>query len=473
MNISNKLGGWFNMKQEKWGHVIKITFGFTGIYILFSIIFNVLAGALLQTIFDDLLPYRDSTIILTSVLYFIMISAIFIWIGQNFSNRVSKNPFKRLIYILPISLLGLIIWYSTFDYTRGFDTEFGDFPWLGYSIYIYWAIPALNSLKHYINNDLLTYIGAIPSILPGVMFLLGIWLNRFKSKKVKLSIGVVTGVFLLAIILSAVIPKDTYFKNETYPKVDGATAAIPFGQELVQELSGASVPKSKELVNFNKSHGAYVNLIEKRADIIFVSGPSEDELELAKANNVELKLTPIGKDAFVFLVHNQNKIDNLSVQQIKDIYMGKITNWSEVGGDNDEITAYQRNENSGSQTFMQKQVMAGSPMSEPLKKRMVTGMAGLIDVVAEYKNSEHSIGYSFYYFANEMHKSENIKFLSINGIPVNKETIISGEYPFTATLYAVTREGEPEDSPAHKLLAWILSDQGSKAIERGGFVPIH
>lgn len=163
----------------------------------------------------------------------------------------------------------------------------------------------------------------------------------------------------------------------------------------------------------------------------------------------------------------------MTVAQIRDIYAGKVTNWQEVGGEDAAITAFQRDKNSGSQTFMESKVMQGLSMAAAPTGKKITGMGNLIDSIAEYDNAENAIGYSFYYYANEMHKRENVKFLSVEGVPCNKETIRSGKYPFTAILYAVTREDEPADSPAIRLLNWILSEEGSRAVEQGGFIPIN
>ena len=100
----------------------------------------------------------------------------------------------------------------------------------------------------------------------------------------------------------------------------------------------------------SKTHDSYINLIYDEVDLIFCAAPSDEEIEEARTNNRELILTPIGKEAFVFFVNSKNKIDNLSKENIKDIYTVKINNWKVLGGDNMKIKAYQRNKYSGSQS---------------------------------------------------------------------------------------------------------------------------
>ena len=84
---------------------------------------------------------------------------------------------------------------------------------------------------------------------------------------------------------------------------------------------------------------------------------------MAKEKGVELQVVPVVKEAFVFLVNKQNPVDVLTVKQIRDIYQGIATNWNELGGTDKEIIAYQRPENSGSQTIMEKQVMENLKMA--------------------------------------------------------------------------------------------------------------
>ena len=89
------------------------------------------------------------------------------------------------------------------------------------------------------------------------------------------------------------------FNEETYPKIDGATAAIPLGQIVAINLLGIDPIDARALVSFNTTHDAYVNLLEQKADIIFCAEPSNEEKALAQSKGISLKLTPIGVDAFV------------------------------------------------------------------------------------------------------------------------------------------------------------------------------
>lgn len=421
---------------------------------------------------------NDTGLSSLKLLYGFAAALLFGTVGFIWASVSGRRPLFLLLCTIPMTLLGPVIWYGSYRSSEGPMDGMEGSEWFLYWVYAYWATPLLEHIRHYVPIFTVKYIGLAATCAPAFFVACGAVLyvnwrrNRDRMRKVILWLALVPTTITAVLLISLLLPLTSVFTVQTYPKVDGATAAIPFGRELANRLTGMNRPQTELFVHFNTTHNAYLNLIDKKADIIFVAGPSEEERRLAEARGVRMKLTPIGKDAFIFLVHKDNPIESLSVSQIRDIYSGKVTNWSEVGGADDAIVAYQREQNSGSQTFMESKVMQGGSLAEAPKERKISGMGGLIDTVAAYSNARNTIGYSFYYFANEMHKRESVKFVAVDGQPSNKETIRTGTYPFTAVLYAVMREDEPQDGPAARMLQWILSDAGSKAIEKGGFIPI-
>jgi phosphate transport system substrate-binding protein len=260
--------------------------------------------------------------------------------------------------------------------------------------------------------------------------------------------------------------------KETYPKVDGSTATIPLSVSYAAKLTGMTQDDANKFIKHNTTHNAYVNLIEKKADIIFVTEPSKDELEYAKSKNIELSVIPVVKDAFVFLVNSKNKINSLTADQIKGIYSGKIKNYKEVGGGDQEILAYQRVQNSGSQTAMENLVMKGLKMADAPKELIPAEMDELIEKISSFDNSDRAIGYSFYYYAKKMYAKDNVKILAVNNIKPDNASVQKGEYPFSTNYFAVTRIGEKEDSSCKKLLNWTLSQQGQSIAAEAGYIPL-
>ena len=137
--------------------------------------------------------------------------------------------------------------------------------------------------------------------------------------------------------------------EDNLPIIDGATALYPVYAAFAQSV----YPEKKydlhdSEVMSNRTGKVYSKLINGSADIIFALAPSDQQLATAKQLGKELKLTPIGKEAFVFFVNEKNPVQNFTVDEIKGIYTVDITNWKAVGGKKKDIRAFQRPEGSGS-----------------------------------------------------------------------------------------------------------------------------
>ena len=266
--------------------------------------------------------------------------------------------------------------------------------------------------------------------------------------------------------------KDLQMAPEEYPVVDGSTATIPLSEGFAASVMQMSVKDARQYVLHNTTHEAYLNLVDGKADIIFVTSPSQEELDYAKEKGVELVVTPIVNEGFVFLTSKENPMTNLSFAQIQDIYRGKITNWKEVGGPDQKIIAYQRPTNSGSQTGMYDLVVPENEIAEAPTEMQMQGMGDLVEAVADYENGPGAIGYSYYYYVTDMWINEGIKLLAVDGVMPSPETISDETYPIMTHYYAVTRKDEPGDSSASKLLEWILSSEGQKIAEQAGYIPM-
>jgi len=135
---------------------------------------------------------------------------------------------------------------------------------------------------------------------------------------------------------------------EQLPIIDGAAAAFPVYSAFVHAVYPDSTALYDGVFEYNNTVDGYKQLAEKKTDLFIGAAPSEEQIAYAEQNGTTFAYTQIGSEAFVFFVHKDNPIDSLTVEQIKGIYSGEITNWSEVGGDDEKIVAFQRNEGSGS-----------------------------------------------------------------------------------------------------------------------------
>ena len=258
--------------------------------------------------------------------------------------------------------------------------------------------------------------------------------------------------------------------TENLPRIDGAAALFPVYSAFVNAVYPNTTKLHDGIFEYNNTPDGYRLLAEKETDIFIGVYPSDEQRAYAEENQTTFEYTPIGTEAFVFFVHKDNPITNLTTGQIKDIYSGKITNWKDVGGKNEKIAAFQRNEGSGSQSML-KRFMGDTPIMDAPTKMVNDLMAGIIEQVADYKSKTNSIGFSFRYYVEGIIKNPDIKMISIDGAAPTSENIRNGSYPVLTPIYAVTYK-ENQNGNVDKLLEWILSDEGQYIINETGYVGI-
>ena len=262
------------------------------------------------------------------------------------------------------------------------------------------------------------------------------------------------------------------FTRDNMPRLDGSTSTVPLALAVCAEVLGESREDVQDLVRFNKTTTAYFNLLEGNADMLIVGEANDDVMARKKELGFEWKKQPFATDAFVFVVNEDNPVDSITVEQARDIYSGRITNWSELGGEDRPITALQRNEGAGSQTLMEKLVMQGTPMMDAPTEYIVNTMGQLMEAVKSFDGSPSAIGYSVYYYAEEMKMAQGLKLLKLEGVEPAPDTIRSETYPLVNPKYIVIPAGEPKNAPNRVLFDWLLSEEGQTLIAKEGYVSI-
>ena len=254
--------------------------------------------------------------------------------------------------------------------------------------------------------------------------------------------------------------------------IDGSTATIPLSEALFMHFSSRGAADASTVILHNTTPKAYENLYSGAAELIFVTTPAQEDLDAAKEAGIELEVIPVVKDALVFLNNRQNPVEGLSQTQLRDIYGGKIANWQEVGGEDLEIKAYQRTVRSGSQTLFLKLLMQDSAPMEAPRKLQPASMGGLVDAVSGYENGKEALGYTVYYYVNDMYGGENLRLLAVEGVVPDVNTIASGAYPLGTYYYAVLRKDTPLNSPSRALISFLLTDEGQRLAAAAGYVPL-
>ena len=284
----------------------------------------------------------------------------------------------------------------------------------------------------------------------------------------------------------ALLPMMSSFATACYPQeattIEWNWSAPDYDYDKVYDQNGFPTTT----LQFNNSDMGFNMLARGVSDVFFGLEPSSDQVEFAQEQGIEFEYTPIALEAFVFLVNEENPVEGLTQDQIRAIYSGQVTDWTDFTGESAgrrKIIAYQRNQGSGSQTTMER-FMEGYALTDAPAELYISSMGGLVKDVADYDNGINAIGYSFRYYASELIGNYPVRLLAIDGAEPTTANIASGAYPITENFYAVTRAGELEAGRAQlaadpnansreanlaRLIDWICSDQGQYIIEQSGY----
>lgn len=260
--------------------------------------------------------------------------------------------------------------------------------------------------------------------------------------------------------------------RDAFPVLNGSTSTAPLARAVCASLLGEDLSQVSDLVNFSKTTASYRALMGGNADLLIAAEPAGTVVAEMEEEGFEAEMAPIATDALVFLVNEQNPVDSLTADELRGIYTGAITNWKEVGGEDRPILPFQRNAEAGSQTLMKKLVMGDTPLMEAPKDYTVSSMEGLIEAVRSFDGSPGAIGYTVYYYANDMNMADGLKVLSVDGAAPSAGSIRSGAYPFTNPYYAVVSADAPTDSPARQVFDWLQGPVGQSLIQHEGYVSI-
>ena len=279
--------------------------------------------------------------------------------------------------------------------------------------------------------------------------------------------------FLLALLPGAKAEEVFRFTEENFPVLDGSTSMVPLGQGIASVLLGQTREEAASLISFNRTTQSFRNLYNGVSDLVIAAEPKSDVFDEMAQNAFPYRIQQIATEALVFVVNADNPVSSLTTEQVRDIYSGRITNWSQVGGADLPIAAFQRNPTAGSQVMMEKLVMDGTPMMEAPASMIPGEMGELIEAVRSFDNSASAIGYTVYYYATDMQMAQGLKILKIDGIAPSPDTLRSGEYPFLNGYYACISAQAGADSPERKLYDWLISQAGQDLLTLEGYVSVY
>lgn len=273
---------------------------------------------------------------------------------------------------------------------------------------------------------------------------------------------------------SSAPPAEPFLTPEEFPGVDGSTACIPLMAQIMADTTGADLTEAQSAISVSTTAYAWENMGVYDSDLaqllIVYEAPDYVKDEIAQAGT-QLEQKAIGRDALVFIVNEDNPVQSLTQDQLREIYAGHITNWKDVGGDDTPIVAFQRGEDSGSQTLFQNLLIQDGELMEAPTELAPASMGGLVDSIASYNNSANAIGFSVYYYIDQMYSQPGLRLLAVEDVTPSNDTIASQEYPLCNDFYAVIRASAAADSPERQVYDWLSTEDGVRCIEKAGYVP--
>ena len=242
--------------------------------------------------------------------------------------------------------------------------------------------------------------------------------------------------------------------------IKGSTTVLPVAQAALEAYMKANPGVNISLSGGGSGEGIKA-LIDKSANIANSSREIKgNEVELAKSKGVNPVETIVAVDAIVPIVNPRNKVANLTIDQLSQIYQGKITNWKEVGGDNLQIVVVSRDSSSGTFEAWSEMVLHKAKVAPRAQMQASNGA-----IVQAVSKNRYAIGYIGLGYVNKA-----VKPLTVNGVQATARTAISKEFPIARPLYMYTN-GQPAGVTA-KFIRFILSPAGQDLVAKAGYVPL-
>ena len=263
------------------------------------------------------------------------------------------------------------------------------------------------------------------------------------------------GFALVILLLTAVFGAGCISTEDTETiSIAGSTTVLPVAQAAAEEYMNQHSNADIQVSGGGSGVGA-TSVIGGTADI----GMLSRDLKASEKEGNTLKEFVVGKDGIALVGHPSNTVADLSLEQVKAIYQGTITNWKEVGGADSEIVLIGRDSSSGTREFFTEFVLNKEDAAKEMQELNSNGA-----VAQAVSITPGAIGYVSLEYVDD-----SLKAFSIGGVAPTVENVISGVYEINRPLLMVTN-GEPEGLAAD-YLAFILSEEGQQILKDSGFIP--
>lgn len=244
--------------------------------------------------------------------------------------------------------------------------------------------------------------------------------------------------------------------------INGSTTNLPILQEATEAYTEANPGANFSVAGTGSGNGIRA-VIDGMTDIGMSSRWIRDnEVKAAFDNGVYVVPFAIAHDGIVPVVHPDNPVSELTMEQLRAIYNGELTNWSEVGGPDAPIVSISRDSSSGTYGVWVDIVLQGDRVSP--RTQLLPSNGAIVQTVSSNRNA---IGYVGVGYINE-----SLKPVTLDGVEPTKTTVASGEWPVARTLWVFTNNW-PTGEVGRFINYLLHPEQGQKAVERAGYVPLY
>ena len=240
--------------------------------------------------------------------------------------------------------------------------------------------------------------------------------------------------------------------------IQGSTTVLPIAQAAA-EVFMQDNPQVDISVRGGGSGNGIAALLDETCDIADSSRSIKvKEVILAQKKGISVVGNIVAMDGIAVVVHPSNSVNAIKMEQIKDIYTGKIKNWKELGGEDKKIIVVGRDSSSGTFEAFESIVMKGAKV---IPEALAQGSNKTVSTIVS--TTEGAIGY-----VGLGYLGDAVKALEVNGIIANSDNVGNGKYPISRPLYMYT-DGAPEGT-MKQFIEFIWSEKGQKIVAEQGFV---
>lgn len=265
---------------------------------------------------------------------------------------------------------------------------------------------------------------------------------------------------MLSMILTATVALTVAAEEKIV--IDGSTTVGPIAKAFAEYFMAAN-PDVNITVSESGSGNGAKSLINGVCDVADMSRPMKDsEFKAAADKGIQPVAHVVALDGLPILVHPRNPVAQLTIDQVRKIYTGEITNWKDVGGPDLGIVVITRDTNSGTYETFEKMVMNKQKITE---KAEYVGSNGAIR--QRVQTTPSAIGYAGLGFVDK-----TVKALKVNGVYPSAATVRSGEYPIARPLFMYTNGYPALGSAVYGFVTLHLSEDGQEMVDEIGFIPV-